>query len=51
MTKSAALSIRISEDLKAAIEKAAKDDERSIAFFVEKALRAYLTEKGYLPNG
>ena len=50
MKKSAALSIRIDEDLKQAIEKAAADDDRSIASYVERVLRSHLREKGYLPK-
>jgi predicted HicB family RNase H-like nuclease len=48
MTKSAALSIRISEELKQAIEKAAAEDGRSVASFVERTLQGILKEKGYL---
>jgi hypothetical protein len=48
MTKSSPLSFRIYNDTKEALEKAAKDDERSISSMVEKILREYLREKGYL---
>lgn len=50
MRKSAALSIRIPEELKQAIEQAATDDRRSVASFVEGILEAHLKEKGYLPK-
>ncbi|WP_185933354.1 hypothetical protein [Rhizobium sp. P007] len=50
MTKTAALSIRIPEALKQAIEKAASEDRRSVASFVEGVLEAHLKEKGYLPK-
>lgn len=48
MTKKAALSIRISTQLKKAIERAAADDGRSVASLVQKVLSDYLKAKGYL---
>lgn len=50
MTKSAALSIRIPEELKKALEKAAEKDRRSIASYVQGVLEDHLKEKGYLPK-
>jgi len=44
----APLSIRIPGPLKAAIEKAAQDEIRSISSLVEKAVTDYLKAKGYL---
>lgn len=43
MPKSAALSIRIPDDLKKSLEKAAEDDGRSVASYVLRALEGYLT--------
>ncbi len=40
--KTAALSIRIDPALKAQLEKAAKQDDRSVAAFVERILRKSL---------
>jgi len=46
--KPAMIAIKISAPLKAVIEKAAADDQRSIASLVEKVLSDYLKDKGYL---
>ena len=48
MARTAALSFRIPESIKSAIEKAARDDERSVSTMVERILRAWLIERGYL---
>ena len=48
MAKTAAISVRVSERLKEALEKAASDDDRTIAAYVERLLRSHLAEKGYL---
>ena len=42
------LSIRFDPEVKAAVEKAARDDKRSASSLVEIATIAYLREKGYL---
>jgi predicted transcriptional regulator len=42
MTKTAALSIRIEPELKAALEKLAEADRRSVAAYVEIALRDHV---------
>lgn len=47
-TKSSAISVRVTDAVKDAAEKAARDDHRSLASFVEKLLMEHLTEKGYL---
>jgi hypothetical protein len=39
---------RVSCEVKKALEEAARDDRRSVAGLVEKALAEWLTEKGYL---
>jgi hypothetical protein len=48
MAKTAPLGFRIDPDLKSALEKAAKDDDRSVSSLVERILRAWVVEKGYL---
>lgn len=50
MAKTAAISVRVPEDLKEALEKAAAEDDRSVASYVERLLRAHLQAKGYLPK-
>lgn len=48
MAKTAAISVRVSAEVKAAAEKAAAEDSRSTASLVEKLLTDWLREKGYL---
>ena len=48
MTKTAAISVRIDPKIKAAAQKAAAADRRTVASFVEKVLVEYLVKKGYL---
>jgi hypothetical protein len=48
MAKTAALSVRVSDQVKAAVEKAATDDSRSSASLVEKIVTDWLKAKGYL---
>jgi hypothetical protein len=48
MVKTEALSFRVNADTKAALERAAKDDDRSISSLVERILRGWLEERGYL---
>jgi hypothetical protein len=43
------VSFRLPRDIKAAAEKAAADDHRSLSSLIEKALADYLRERGYLP--
>lgn len=52
MVKLNALSFRLDADIKAALEKAAKADDRSVSSLVERILRAWLVETGFLdkPN-
>jgi hypothetical protein len=50
MTKTSAISVRVTDDVKAAAEKAAADDSRSLASLVEKILREFLKKNGYLPK-
>lgn len=48
MAKTAAISIRVTDELKAALEAAAHDDERSMASYAQRVLAEHLREKGYL---
>jgi len=48
--KTAVLSMRISPPVKKAMEKAAKDDQRSVAGMTEKILTDWLRGHGYLPK-
>jgi hypothetical protein len=47
-TRSAPLGLRIIPSVKKALEKAAKDNDRSLASYVEKLLVEDLKAKGYL---
>ena len=49
MAKTASIGIRIEPELKEAAERAAADDRRTLASFIEKLLAAYLQKNGYLP--
>jgi hypothetical protein len=46
--KAAFLNLRIEPELKAAAEKAAADDRRSLTSLIETLLADYLKKKGYL---
>lgn len=48
MARTAALSVRVEGEVKAAIVKAAKEDDRTVAQYVERVLIAHLREKGLL---
>ncbi|MER8560185.1 hypothetical protein [Mesorhizobium sp. M0578] len=48
MAKTSAISVRVTDEIKAAAEKAANDDSRSVASLVEKVLAEWLRLKGYL---
>jgi hypothetical protein len=48
--KTAQLNLRISPALKAAIEKAAEDDQRSVTSLLEKLMTDHLRERGLLPR-
>lgn len=45
------VSFRLSAEVKAAAEKAAADDHRSLSSLLEKLLSDYLRKKGYLKKG
>jgi len=48
--KSAVFMIRMKPSVKAAAEKAAEADNRSLAAYIETLLEGHLREKGYLPK-
>ena len=50
-TKSALIQLRVRPSMKAAAEKAATEDERSLTSLIEKVLGDYLRKKGHLPKG
>lgn len=50
MTKTSAISVRVTDETKQAVEKAAAEDGRSIASYVERLLTAHLKESGFLPK-
>lgn len=50
MVKDTALSFRVPAEMKTALERAAKDDDRSVSSLVERVLKAWLVERGYLPK-
>jgi hypothetical protein len=47
--KTATLNLRIEPEIKAALEKAAADDRRSVTALVEMLVIPHLRAKGYLP--
>jgi predicted HicB family RNase H-like nuclease len=49
MARTATMTVRIEEELKQALEKAAADDERTLSQYVERALVAHLRKAGYWP--
>lgn len=51
MPRTASIGIRVEPVLKAAAEKAAAADRRTVASLIEKLLVEYLTEHGYLTPG
>jgi hypothetical protein len=51
MKKNVAISVRVSEAVKQAAERAAKDDTRTVASYVEKLIIDDLKAKGYLKAG
>lgn len=51
MARTAAIGVRVEPEIKAAAERAAEDDHRTVASLLEKLLVAYLREHGYLNAG
>ena len=50
MAKTPSLGVRVQPETKAALDKAAKDDLRSVSSLIEKILVEWLRERGYLPK-
>ena len=50
MTKTPYLGVRVQPEVKAALERAAADDLRSVSSLVEKIAVEWLRERGYLPK-
>ena len=48
MPRTASIGLRTDPEIKQAAEKAAKDDRRTLASLVEKALVEHLKKQGYL---
>lgn len=48
MARTASIGIRVEPGLKAAVEKAARDDDRTVAQWIERLMIRELREKGYL---
>lgn len=48
MVKNMPTSIRLAPEVKAALEKAASDDDRSVSSLVERILKEWLKAKGHL---
>lgn len=46
MVKTAAISVRVPDDMKEQLERAAAEDRRSLASLVEKILAEWLSERG-----
>jgi len=46
MVKTSAISLRVTDALKAALEKAAEEDGRSLASYVERVLTLHLKDMG-----
>ena len=51
MIKTPSLGIRVQPETKVALERAAKDDLRSVSSLIEKILVEWLRAKGYLAKG
>ena len=51
MSGKVTVSVRLPEEVKAALAEAAAADRRSLSVFVEVVLTKHLVEAGYLPGG
>jgi hypothetical protein len=49
-TRAAQVGLRLPPEIKAAAERAAADDHRTLTSLIEKLLADYLRERGYLPR-
>jgi hypothetical protein len=50
MPRTNSLGVRVDPQIKAALEKAAAADERTVSSTIERILKAWLQERGYLPK-
>lgn len=50
MVKPPSLGVRVQPETKDALERAAADDDRTVSSLVERILKEWLREKGYLPR-
>lgn len=50
MARTASIGIRVEPELKEVVEKAAKEDDRTVAQWIERAIIKVLKEGGYLPK-
>ncbi len=50
MNKSVPISFSLTMETKQALEKAAKDDSRSVSSLLDKLVSDWLKEQGYLPK-
>jgi hypothetical protein len=48
MARTNPLGVRVEPEIKAALDRAAADDDRSVSSLVERILRAWLVDRGYL---
>jgi hypothetical protein len=48
MAKTSAISLRVADEIKKAVEKAAAADDRSVASYVERLIVSHLKENGFL---
>jgi hypothetical protein len=51
MAKTANLSLRIPAEIREALERAAKEDRRTVSSYIEKVLADRLETDGFLPKG
>jgi len=49
MARTASIGIRVQPEVKAAVEKAAKADDRTVAQWIERLMVRELREQGHLP--
>lgn len=49
MVRHAPTSLRLDPEIKEALARAAKDDDRSASSLIARILKQWLTDKGYLP--
>lgn len=50
MVRNIPTSMRLDPDIKAALKRAATEDDRSVSSLVERILKEWLRDKGYFPH-